>query len=260
MINIVGETILLLSSQINSLLSPRHIDTLIGGEWMFTFGKDEVKIGTYEHGENKVPSVTQVLSHINEAYIAQWANSLGFKGIGYRRELNRYAVEGTRVHNEIEHFLTEDLCMTDPVDKTMGFMSFIQWFNDMGYERNTLIEPIMLEKSLIGKHFCGTIDAVMKIGNEVHIVDYKTSSNIGYKYFMQLSAYKYLLEEIGINVDKLTVLQLNKFESKYTQYTIDIKQNEELVEALFNAFIETLNSFYYINLFRDMKTSDFIVK
>nr|DAJ52593.1 MAG TPA: hypothetical protein [Caudoviricetes sp.] len=32
MINIVGETILLLSSQINSLLSPRHIDTLIGGE------------------------------------------------------------------------------------------------------------------------------------------------------------------------------------------------------------------------------------
>lgn len=227
---------------------------------MSTLSNDEVRIGTYEHGENKVPSVTQVLSHINEDYIAQWANSLGFKGIGYRRELNRYAVEGTRVHSEIEHFLTEDLCMTDPVDKTMGFMSFIQWFNDMGYERNTLIEPIMLEKSLIGKHFCGTIDAVMRIGNEVHIVDYKTSSNIGYKYFMQLSAYRYLLEEIGIHVDKLTVLQLNKYESKYKQYTIDIKQNEGLVDSLFNGFINTLNSFNSIKLLREIKSSEFGVK
>lgn len=227
---------------------------------MSTLSNDEVRIGTYEHGENKVPSVTQVLSHINEDYIAQWANSLGFKGIGYRRELNRYAVEGTRVHSEIEHFLTEDLCMTDPVDKTMGFMSFIQWFNDCGYEKNILIEPIMLEKSLIGKYFCGTIDAVMRIGNEVHIVDYKTSSNIGYKYFMQLSAYRYLLEEIGIHVDKLTVLQLNKFESKYKQYTIDIKQNEGLVESMFEAFLDTLNSFNSIRVFREIKISEFGVK
>lgn len=227
---------------------------------MSTLSNDEVRIGTYEHGENKVPSVTQVLSHINEDYIAQWANSLGFKGIGYRRELNRYAVEGTRVHSEIEHFLTEDLCMTDPVDKTMGFMSFIQWFNDMGYERNILIEPIMLEKSLIGEYFCGTIDAVMRIGNEVHIVDYKTSSNIGYKYFMQLSAYRYLLEEIGIHVDKLTVLQLNKYESKYKQYTIDIKQNEGLVESMFEAFLDTLNSFNSIRLLREIKPSEFGVK
>jgi hypothetical protein len=227
---------------------------------MSTLSNDEVKIGTYEHGENKVPSVTQVLSHINEDYIAQWANSLGFKGIGYRRELNRYAVEGTRVHSEIEHFLTNDLCMTDPVDKTMGFMSFIQWFNDMGYERNILIEPIMLEKSLIGEYFCGTIDAVMRIGNEIHIVDYKTSSNIGYKYFMQLSAYRYLLEEIGIHIDKLTVLQLNKFESKYKQYTIDIKQNEGLVESMFEAFLDTLNSFNSIRVFREIKISEFGVK
>ena len=227
---------------------------------MINLDLDKVYIGTYKHGENKVPSVTQVLSHINEDYIAQWANSLGFKGLGYRRELNKYAVEGTKVHNEIEHFLTDGLCMTDPVDKTMGFMSFIQWFNDYGYEKNTLIEPIMLEKSLIGKYFCGTIDAVMKIGNEVHIVDYKTSSNIGYKYFMQLSSYKYLLSKIGINADKLTVLQLNKYESKYKQYTIDIKQNDDLVDSLFNGFINTLNSFNSINLLREIKPSEFGVK
>ena len=227
---------------------------------MINLDLDEVYIGTYEHGENKVPSVTQVLKHINEDYIAQWANSLGFKGLGYRRELNKYAVEGTKVHSEIEHFLTDGLCMTDPVDKTMGFMSFIQWFNDTGYINDTLIEPIMLEQSLIGKYFCGTIDAVMKIGNEIHIVDYKTSSTIGYKYFIQLSAYRYLLSKIGINVDKLTVLQLNKYDVKYKQYTIDIKSNIDLVDSLFAGFINTLGSLNNINELRQLKVSDFGVK
>ena len=227
---------------------------------MINLDLDEVYIGTYEHGENKVPSVTQVLKHINEDYIAQWANSLGFKGLGYRRELNKYAVEGTKVHSEIEHFLTDGLCMTDPVDKTMGFMSFIQWFNDTGYINDILIEPIMLEKSLIGKYFCGTIDAVMRIGNEVHIVDYKTSSTIGYKYFIQLSAYRYLLSKIGINVDKLTVLQLNKYDVKYKQYTIDIKSNIDLVDNLFTGFINTLGSLNIINELRQLKVSDFGVK
>lgn len=227
---------------------------------MINLDLDEVYIGTYEHGENKVPSVTQVLKHINEDYIAQWANSLGFKGLGYRRELNKYAVEGTKVHSEIEDFLTDGLCMTDPVDKTMGFMSFIQWFNDTGYINDTLIEPIMLEQSLIGKYFCGTIDAVMKIGNEVHIVDYKTSSSIGYKYFIQLSAYRYLLSKIGINVDKLTVLQLNKYDVKYKQYTIDIKSNIDLVDSLFAGFINTLGSLNIINELRQLKVSDFGVK
>ena len=227
---------------------------------MINLDLDEVYIGTYEHGENKVPSVTQVLKHINEDYIAQWANSLGFKGLGYRRELNKYAVEGTKVHSEIEDFLTDGLCMTDPVDKTMGFMSFIQWFNDTGYINDTLIEPIILEKSLIGKYFCGTIDAVMKIGNEIHIVDYKTSSTIGYKYFIQLSAYRYLLSKIGINVDKLTVLQLNKYDVKYKQYTIDIKSNIGLVDSLFTGFISTLDSLNIINELRQLKVSDFGVK
>lgn len=224
---------------------------------VFNYEDDIVIDLSYEHGENKVPSVTQVLKHINEDYIAQWANSLGFKGIGYRKELNKYAVEGTKVHNEIEEFLTDGLCMTDPVDKTMGFMSFIKWFNEKGYESNILIEPIILEKSLVGKYFCGTIDAVMNIGNEVHIVDYKTSSKIGYKYLMQLAAYKYLLKFIGIEVDKLTILQLNKYEAKYTQYTIDVKENSESIDLLFNGFIYTLNSFNYINSIKEIDVSAF---
>lgn len=227
---------------------------------MFNRDLDLVEIGSYKHGESKVPSVTQILSHINEDYIAQWANSLGFKGIGYKRELNRYAVEGTKVHSEIEEFLKNGLCMTDPVNKTMGFISFIEWFNNTGYYSNTLIEPILLEQSIIGKYFCGTIDAVMAIGNDIHIIDYKTSSNIGYKYFMQLAAYRYLLSKININVNKLTILKLSKFDRKYDQYTIDVDTDIDLINSLFDGFINTLNSYNDINNFRELKISDFKIK
>lgn len=224
---------------------------------LFNPEDDIILSSSYEHGENTVPSVTQVLKHINEDYIAYWANSLGFKGIGYKKELNRYATEGTLVHNEIEEFLTNGPVMTDPVDKTIGFMSFVKWFSDRGYNSNNIIEPVMLEESFVGKYFCGTIDAVLKIGDKFHIVDYKTSSNIGYKYLMQLSAYHYLLNSIGITIHSLTILQLDKYEPRYTEYTIDIKDNVFLIKSLFNGFIQTLNSYNYINQFKNLDISKF---
>lgn len=227
---------------------------------LFNQYEDTVIESTYEHGSNQVPSVTQILKHINEDYIAHWANSLGFKGLGYRKELNKYAIEGTKVHNEIEEFLTNGLCMTDPVGKTMGFMSFIRWYKEKGYDSNILIEPLLLEKSYVGKYFCGTIDAVMNIDGNIHIVDYKTSSTIGYKYFMQLSAYKYLLSKVGIEVDKLTILQLDKYDIKYTEYTIDTKENSDLIDLLFSGFIYTLDSYNYINKFRDLDISSFKIR
>lgn len=223
----------------------------------FNINDDIIETGSYEHGSNKVPSVTQVLHHIHEDYIANWANSLGFKGIGYRKELNRYAVEGTRVHNEIEDFLRGGSPMISGDNISMGFASFIKWFLDSGVKSGKMIVPLMLEQSFIGKYFCGTIDAVLKIGDEVHIVDYKTSSNIGYKYFIQLAAYKYMLDKIGLQCDYLTVLQLDKYKVQATQYSISVKNNQELLNQLFNAFIYTLESLVAVDTAREIKVSDF---
>ena len=49
--------------------------------------KDIIKFAPYTHGDGTI-SVTSVLSHIHEDYIADWANYLGFKKQRYRETLN----------------------------------------------------------------------------------------------------------------------------------------------------------------------------
>ena len=203
----------------------------------FNINDDIIETGTYEHGTNKVPSVTQVLHHIHEDYIANWANSLGFKGIGYKKELNRYATEGTKVHNEIENFLRNGSPMLSGDNISMGFASFLKWFLDAGVNSGKMIIPLMLEQSFIGKYFCGTIDAVLQIGDKIHIVD--------------------MLDKAGLPCDYLTVLQLDKYKANANQYSISIKDNAELLDELFNAFVYTLESMVSINTVKEIKVSDF---
>ena len=69
-----------------------------------------------------VPRATTILSNTlpNEA-IVFWANNLGFKGIGYRQELNRLAAIGTLTHNQIEEYLGKGIYPEEP---TLSFESF----------------------------------------------------------------------------------------------------------------------------------------
>ena len=64
---------------------------------------------TYKNSNgNFVPRVTEILSTmIHSDALMYWANSLGFKGIGYRATLNAAAKVGTVAHEAIELFLNE---------------------------------------------------------------------------------------------------------------------------------------------------------
>ena len=119
-----------------------------------------------------------------------WANSLGFKGISYKKELSRYAVIGTKVHSEIERFLSgdRDLNTINPDDYTQaGFYAFISWYDEQMNKFGKTIEILGLEQSFEGKYFRGTIDCIMRVDGLLYLVDFKTSSHIGYKYFYAVS-------------------------------------------------------------------------
>ena len=78
------------------------------GEFHSRFGIDRSNgWETYYNSKGiQVPRVTEILSRmIHNDSLMYWANSLGFKGLKYRDELNRAANIGTVAHSAIENFL-----------------------------------------------------------------------------------------------------------------------------------------------------------
>ena len=176
--------------------------------------------------ESEAKRVTEILSYIGEESLMYWANSLGFKGISYKKELSRYAVIGTKVHSEIERFLSgdRDLNTINPDDYTQaGFYAFISWYDEQVNKFGKTIEILGLEQSFEGKYFKGTIDCIMRVDGLLYLVDFNTSSHIVYKYFMQLAAYEYLWSKAGNEpVFGFMIIKLNRDNpAKYATYTLD---------------------------------------
>lgn len=182
--------------------------------------------------EMVVPRVTRILqSMLNEEYIAQWANSLGFKRLGYKKTLQDAANNGTYTHNSIEYFLrnnkdvdldTIPYISRDIVFNTYG--SFKKWWNIINQSNN--IEIIYIEQKLIYKYFAGTLDLLLKINSDYWLVDFKTSNHIGFKYHLQVAAYRYMLKELyNIDISGAIILQLNKNLISFKEHVLDFNKD-----------------------------------
>lgn len=166
-----------------------------------------------------VPRVTEILSTmIHSDALMYWANSLGFKGLGYRATLNAAAKIGTAAHKAIEEFLNNRLKTNDNIP----FLGFLMWYNILTEEQGLDVKIIYIEHKIVCNWFGGTIDSLMSINGKLYLVDFKTSNNVTYKYFLQLAAYRFMLRVVeGINVDGVIVLQLNKDNPGFNEYILD---------------------------------------
>ena len=72
------------------------------------------------------------------------------------------------------------------------------------------------------KYSAGKLDLMVMIGNELVLIDYKTSNGIDQDgYSMQTSAYKYFFEEMtGLKVKKTKILHLSKDYDKFEVYLV----------------------------------------
>lgn len=203
----------------------------------------------YTNSENKpVPRVTDIISSgINEPSLLRWSNSLGFRHLNYEEELQKAADIGTAVHKDIERFLKHHRCRPD--QSTIGFSSFLRWWNDLLEKRNDL-KVIHSEYQIVGKYFGGTIDCLISINEKLYIVDFKTSNNITYKHFLQLAAYRYLLQvEKSIKVSGVVILQLNKYQPMYREYLLNLEEPHgyDLIEQCERTFLSLVYSYYNKN-------------
>lgn len=219
----------------------------------------------YKYMGNNVPRVTKVLSFINDEYIIPWANYIGYyKRIKYKDEMEKSCFIGSNVHEGIEYFLQnkiineEKLLSINNID-TMnkiknGIESFKLWYNDICHNN---IEILGIEQELVCPWFGGTYDLLMKINNKIYLVDFKTSNHVGYKYFMQLAAYRFMLKNYyNINIDGCIILQVKKDKIEYEEYCLllDNPIHKSFLDLCEQGFIYTLNALIYkINIENEFK-------
>lgn len=193
------------------------------GEFMFTnqrerTGEELQRITLpdkrlYKTPENEyAPSVTTILNSLPaDPMFLQWLADAG-KGAEVIR--NRAAKEGSQTHEGIEQLLKgEQLDWVDNFGNAR--YSSLVWrmllrFQDFYNE----LKPEVLgsEMFLYSKEhqYAGTTDGLFKVGNEIWLLDYKTSNHLDtLRYYAQLAAYaKALEEQKGIKPDKCGILWL----------------------------------------------------
>lgn len=198
-----------------------------------------------------VPRVTEILSAmLHEDYLMKWSNTIGlYKHQKYEEVLNNSSSIGTYTHNSIEKFLSDNISLDIDMIPIQyknkvnnAFNSFLQWWDIVC--KNNNVKVLMVETKLICKYFGGTLDLLVEINGKIYLVDFKTSNHPSYKYFLQLSAYRYMLREIkGINVDGCIVLILDKTSYYFREMFLNFDDNTHL--QYINQCEETFLSLVY---------------
>ena len=164
----------------------------------------------YQRNGEYYPSVTYVLSHYPKGkFFEDW-----LKKVGYASEyiVKKAGEEGTQVHEMIESylngeelkFLEHGIPMYDPNVWQM-FLRFVDWWEEY---KPTLVEA---EVHLFSDELkiAGTCDLVCEIGNELWIIDFKTSNHLQTTYDLQTAIYAQCFEECyGKKINRAGVLWL----------------------------------------------------
>lgn len=239
-----------------------------------TKGKDHAdnhnKMYINEDGD-RVLRVTEVIKVLAKDQLIVWANMLGFKGIDYKKELERTANIGSLFHGVAEQYMDKKrLAIIDyeeygvwgfqsRLEATNAIKSFFKWHDSLSKPYNVAFT----EKVVIGKHLGGTIDCGIqgfKDPKKVIFVDYKTSPNFYLTQYLQLSGYVKIYEEkFGKDTVEgvMVILADKKKGNKARAMLIERDRLDPLItcfECLYNTAVATryLNDVWY-DLGEDIK-------
>lgn len=204
----------------------------------------KMKEEKYYYNGVPVPRVTEIISKmISEEYLLYWANSLGFKGQGYKKTVDAATNIGSTSHDLISRFLKGETFTTDDIP----YLGFRKWWLDIS--ANNTVNVLGSEVSLSCPYFGGTYDLLVEINGLIYLVDFKTSNHVSYKYYLQLAAYKYMLELNGYNIAGCIILQLNKKEISYTEYPLifSIPEHLNFINKCLNTFLSLVYGYYNIS-------------
>ena len=207
---------------------------------------DKGKKARYHINGRGIPSVTELLSFIDNEGLISWANRVGRQGQDNKEIASKAAEFGTMVHESIEMYLKkkqELICDNVCLD------AFKEWWSNINSCHR--VKVLGQEQSLICEYFAGTYDLLISIDDKPYLIDFKTSNHVGYKYFMQLAAYRYLLyTRKNINIEGCIVLQFDKKESRFREFNLNFSDpyDYEFIENCNRAFFGLVYTYYNTKL------------
>ena len=196
----------------------------------------------YQKDGKSYYSVTTILHILGSDVLMRWANSMGFKHIDSEKYTEDKAIFGTLVHNHLQKIIDPNADVEDIQPKD-GMHAFDANKCYGGFEilmRDHEYETIYTEKTLISHslRYAGTLDWLAKLDGKMTLIDFKTSKQVTFKHFLQLSAYMKLLEEEeGIIIEQAAICLVNPGKSEFTFFT------KELLDIGFLVF-QKLTDFY----------------
>lgn len=179
-----------------------------------------------------IPSVTWICGHYPKGIaFYKW---LADKGWDESQAIKQAAGEkGSKIHQALELLIAgkkikhDDQLFNTTTEELEGMtleeweavLSFAEWVKE--------VKPkfLLTEQTVISEKygFAGTVDTVIQIGDQVYIVDFKSSQYVWPEYELQIAAYKQALSEMGRNTKdaKLAILQIgykkNRRRYKFTE-------------------------------------------
>jgi len=213
--------------------------------------KTNITDSSYEYDGMAVPRVTHIIRKCtsNESLI-NWANSMGFKHVDCNDIRDKAAMIGSVCHENIDMFSVNNnhqINSNAPRQSIYAYNSFLNWFNKLS--TNNIVNILMHEQPLVCKWFGGTLDALYEVNGKKWIIDYKTSNSMKMTYLLQLAAYRYMLEESGINIDGgVAILKLNKTNIGWEEYVLNFsnKHDLDIMNYAEQTFLSMVYTYYNI--------------
>jgi hypothetical protein len=173
-----------------------------------------------------VPSVTTIIGRWKDAGgLIRWAWKLGLEGQDIDDVSHKAMTAGTVAHRLVDmHVHNPDMVVPDAgqiiqdfsveesiAEKSLSaFEAYLRWADQIR------LRVLVTEKRLVSTRykFGGTLDAVLWLGGERSIGDWKTSNNIYLDYLLQLAAYRLLWRENNPNQVILGGAHLVRFDKE----------------------------------------------
>ena len=193
---------------------------------------------------NRVPSVTTVISqHLgwNKNALLAWTKRMMLGGQDSDKVLSEAGDIGTLLHLLIEGHQqgfdvdTKDYSYNQEKAAMKAFAGYLQWYEKVKFKslRNELV--LVNEELQVG----GTIDSIGKMGDDLVVVDWKTSKYLYAENKLQLAAYTYMFEQAQpkANVAYGLVMRFGKDDGKFHQHVIKREKLETGIE-IFKALVK----------------------